>query len=443
VSAVTNTLEGTREEWRCGVESDVRLRQRGTVWHVRAAWQRDLLGAGGPDWFALETDPRSEAVKAGDGRMTWRVALPRGVVYAKVVDAIGWTRRWRCRLSAGAAQREWRLARMTETRGIPAVRCVGLGVRGGHTPRTVILSEGLTGAVELSVAWAQCAGLCLPAQCHRSVSGLIEGVARLFAVAHERGFVHGDAHPGNILVRTGDIAGAKAEAFFVDVHEARLLRGPVPPRAAAASLAQLDRYFHRLASRTRRLRFLKAYLAGRPSMERFLEDPNAQRRFLSSVVAARVKGARHLARHWDRRLRRTGKYFATFDLGAGWRARAVLELERRHVFPEPEVRDRTMEQWRLLLRRVIERLPEMEGGGRPFEHEGLVVEVDRVGSLPGRLFASMLRTEQLREFNVSHQLRHRDSAGDLVLAYAEHRTGGLVDVTFLMRAEAPRSPSDP
>jgi hypothetical protein len=177
-------------------------------------------------------------------------------------------------------------------------------------------------------------------------------------------------------------------------------------------------------------------------MARAANDPYARRRFLSSITEARIQGSGRLARHWDRRLRRTGKYFATFDLGDGWRARAVLALERRHVFPEPGVPDRTIAQWRSLLGRVIERWPEVVQGTQPLDHQGFGVEVDHIGSLPKRLLALVGRPPQFREFEACHRLRHRDIAADLVLAYAEHRTGGLVDMTLLLRAYAQRQPSD-
>jgi hypothetical protein len=37
-------------------------------------------------------------------------------------------------------------------------------------------------------------------------------------------------------------------------------------------------------------------------------------------------------------------------------------------------------------------------------------------------------------------LRHRDRAGELILAYGEHRSGGLVDRTLLVRSMGDASP---
>ena len=95
--------------------------------------------------------------------------------------------------------------------------------------------------------------------------------------------------------------------------------------------------------------------------------------------------------------------------------------------------DRTIDDWQAILQRVIDGLPGGLSGGESFEHEGLGVRVHSLDSLPGRLSASVGRSPQFREFEHCHKLRHRDADAELILAYAEHRSGVLVDMTMLLR----------
>ncbi len=70
-------------------------------------------------------------------------------------------------------------------------------------------------------------------------------------------------------------------------------------------------------------------------------------RSLIRGISQAVQGqAIRLAWQRDRRLRGDQKYFATLSIGDGWRAGVVLTLERRHLFPEVGLQDRTEAQWR-------------------------------------------------------------------------------------------------
>jgi hypothetical protein len=97
------------------------------------------------------------------------------------------------------------------------------------------------------------------------------------------------------------------------------------------------------------------------------------------------------------------------------------------------VPDRTIDDWQAILRRMIDGLPGALSDGGSFDHEKLYVKVDGIDSFPRRLSASMGRSSQFREFERCHKLRHRDGNSELILAYVEHRSGGLVDMTMLLR----------
>jgi hypothetical protein len=292
----------------------------------------------------------------------------------------------------------------------------------------------------LPEAWGRYVASVSPQRRRRASISLIDAVARLFAVGHECGFVHRDAHPNNVLVRSGP--DGAYEAAFVDVHAAAVTRGPAPARRAIRALAQLDHFFRRLATRTERLRFLRAYAAHRASNggSRFAEG--SERGVLGMVAATRAAHAVQLARQRDRRLRRNGKYFSGLVLGDGWRATAALALERRHLFPEADVPDRTAADWRELLQPALKAVAE----GQPPDQYPVVVgvrfEVDRPIGLIERLEWTLRGSPSRRVFERCHRQRHRDHPADLALAYAEHRRAGVVNMAFLALPDRPERGPD-
>ncbi|MFQ5494326.1 MAG: hypothetical protein ACE5EX_03000, partial [Phycisphaerae bacterium] len=146
--------------------------------------------------------------------------------------------------------------------------------------------------------------------------------------------------------------------------------------------------------------------------------------WLDALAVAKANHAATLARRWDRRLRGDGRYFSAVTLPDGWRAVVVLRLERRHVFPEPGVPDRTEPQWRQLLPEAIA-IAEGNGSRPP---AGLRVEVDRA---PG-LLAALRGSRHRRAFQQCHQRRHRGQAAELLLGVLEHRRFNRIDRTALL-----------
>ncbi|UCC28793.1 MAG: hypothetical protein JSU86_11385 [Phycisphaerales bacterium] len=394
-------------------------------------WQEGLLGPGSPDWFALEGEQAAVAVKVGYGRTTWRVVLPGCTVFAKVLDNARFLDRLKRRVIGDAAQREWQISQEAGARGVPVVPYVALGSRHGPSPRTVLLSEAVAGGVSLLEAWERDVEWMGRPNRRTAGADLIPAVARLFAAAHERGFVHRDAHPNNILVRaspTGEV-----EAIFVDVHAARVLRRPVSPEHAMESLAQLDQYFQRRATRTERLRFLRSYLARHRSGGRGGGDRAMERTYIETLGRAAVSHADRLARQRDRRLGRGGKYFSKLSLAGGWKATVALQVERRHVFPEADVPNWSLADWDGFLGPLLPTLADVRATGATFDHNGLHLELRRSRGFTKRLIATVRGTGHRRFFERCHRLRHRDVPGELILGYVEHRRAGLVDATMLIR----------
>ena len=152
---------------------------------------------------------------------------------------------------------------------------------------------------------------------------------------------------------------------------------------------------------------------------------------LSLIATARTAHAAALARQRDRRIRGKGKYFATFALGHGWKGTFVLQLERRHAFPETGIPDRSEEDWRNLMQLVL-------NGQRRHDDtlvgHALRLERDTPIGMGARLLWSVTGSPQCQEFIRSHRLRHRDIPSELILGCLEHRSPvGLIDETVLVR----------
>ncbi|MHC4697434.1 MAG: lipopolysaccharide kinase InaA family protein [Planctomycetota bacterium] len=319
------------------------------------------------------------------------------------------------------APREWRKACEAAARGVPVIKPLAVGVHHRAPRQCVYLSEGMDGAVSLGDAWGQ-------KVTHRQLS---DGVARLFAVAHERGFLHPDSHPGNILVRTAP--DAPIEVVFVDVYSARLSSGVISTRHAIRALAQLDHYFSLHAARTQRLRFLAAYLAARREAGREGAKLRSLREWVAAIAASSARHADRLARQRDRRLRRSGKYFSTVRMGGGWVATVALKLERRHAYPEADVSDRSHEDWVRILSSLPAVVPEGDSGEGSLDGGRLRYEMKTVGSLLSRVKNTLAGSASRKSFERSHARRHRDLPAELILGYIEHRTAGLIDATTLIR----------
>lgn len=413
---------------QAGVEADgdvAHVRVEGCLWRLRHGVRDLLLGEGAPDWFFLEGDARARRVKRGSGRSTWVVSLGDRRVYAKLFETAGAREQLKEWLVGRPAAREWHASIEAESRGIPGASSLALGVAGGAHRASVIIFAEVEGAVSLDRAWERDVVAAPSPDRHASALALVDAAARLLADAHARGFSHGDGHPRNLLVCKTSAGGYVA--VFVDLHAALFFRAAVPERQAVRSLAQLDHFFQRVASRTQRLRFWRCYRALRGVGSTRRND----RLWLSRIARAREAHARKLARNRDRRLRRDSDYFSTMRFERGWIATLALRLERRHVFPEDAVPDRDKAEWRRILRTLVERESGATSAAVVEDCAGVTVNITHLRGAAA-VFASIWGSPHRMMFETCHRSRHRDRMSQLVLGYAEHRTRGLIDRTMLV-----------
>ncbi len=407
------------------IDTDVPARSAGVAWRICQGWEASVTGPTAPDWQHLESYAGAQRVKGGHGRETWRVKVGNDAVFAKIYRASGLREHLRRLVVGDPTRREWRAVRRANALGVSVVRPIAVGVTGSST---IYLSEAVEGGVVLPEAWRKATEDSVASARRQATGRVTAAVAELFANAHDRGFAHGDAHPNNILVRKDDRGGL--QALFLDVHSAAFSRGPLSPTDALVGIAQLDQFFQRRATRGDRTRFLREYLSRRPGLGDGHGAAWSMRALLQTYRSVAARHASRLAHHRDRRLWRDGKYFTTLRLRGGWRATVVLDLERRHVFPEPTVPDRSAEDWAAILEPALARLT--AGAAGTSEGSGILVEArplpigERIRALPG---CNAERTQ----FERCHRDRHRDRPSPLVLAYLRRGFGwlpGIVGLAF-------------
>ena len=356
-------------------------------------------------------------------------------VYAKVFDdPVGSGKHWLKRVfGLHPAVREWRALMRLKALGVPAVRAIAVAKyaptcdlaphqRSGATAHRFVL---LTAGVENAITLISACGVNAQARSNQQgqIRWLCRAVSNLWAFSHNRGYAHPDGHPGNILIvddPSKEFGGA--HALFIDPasHFSIRRQKPVSANKSLTSLAMLDQYFHRIATRSERLRFWRDYWVQR----NVLLDRRAERRLIHRLGQCAVVHRVALGRQRDRRLRGEGKYFGNLRLSDGWQARVVLQLERRHVFQEALVPDRTFEEWASLCTHILR---VHSDGYLPLKQLRIVRRpADRRGPWAKKLFLGC------------HRLRHRDIAAPLVLGYLQNRTLFTIRDEYLILPGAAR-----
>lgn len=359
------------------------------------------------------------------------------VAYAKVYDdptssLTHWAKRL---LRLHQAFREWATLIALSNRGVPAVQPIAIVksvIRSGDhrsgrgtLKRMVLVTDGFEPSESLVAAWEASQRKSGVDRTQES-RGILRAASELWASSHDRGYAHPDGHPGNVLVR--HVAGPDGDcwqALFVDPAStsiAFMRNGRVSLTGALRSLAMLNQYLARTVSKSDRLRFWRDYWVRRGE----LMGRDVERRILSRFEQIVAIHRNALARQRDRRLKGDGRYFLRVRLSGGWKGVVALRLARRHVFPEPDVIDRTKAHWEAFLPSATREI--MVDAGVP---DGLKIQRMPSGARSG--WAK-------RVFEHTHRLRHRDIPAPLVLGFLECKSGPRAFQEFLILSSSNKGP---
>uniref|UniRef100_A0A7C4LK75 Uncharacterized protein n=1 Tax=Schlesneria paludicola TaxID=360056 RepID=A0A7C4LK75_9PLAN len=217
-------------------------------------------------WEAWKRTGQLTIVKASRRRLVGRLAGTTGEYFVKrylAPDAVAWLRQ---RVLGRSAFREARHLTQLQSRGVPTLEVVAVGYRRQFMVpvESCLITRGLMGVQPLS-AWVPDVHLPLPQALHfphrsRLAAALGDLVGRL----HGTGFVHGDLHAANILVRP---EAAGWSAWLIDLDRLRFNSGGVSAPAARNDLLRLVLSLHPLATRTDLHSFWTSYCARRGALD--------------------------------------------------------------------------------------------------------------------------------------------------------------------------------
>ncbi len=321
-------------------------------WRIHPDWTR-LLDNGHPDWLDLGRDDRAEQVKANDGREVWRVRVADRDLFVKVGRPDRHWARTRRLVVGCTAARERRIAEYAARHQIDAVSPIAVADApiAGRQPTSVFITLGLPDAQPLNACWESLDPRAAGTRTHKNT--MIDAVARLIAGAHQNGLEHFDLHAGNVLVQPTPTG---LRALFVDLNNIRIGRR-VHDTGIILNLAQLNQWFRLRAPLTDRIRFLDRYLywhaalGGRSSHARSIGCSRAE--LIRRLNDAALRHAETLYAKRDRRIMRTGRYFARLRLGAGWRAHVFLASKHPVAGSPASTMTFTPQQWKQWLRHPL------------------------------------------------------------------------------------------
>jgi len=326
-------------------------------WRFSPDWEPLLNGNGSPDWLHLENDQRATLVKVNDGRQVWCVQIGQKLVFAKIALPTKRWPRWRKVLRGSDAARELRIANYAAAHAIDTVHPVALAEAPINKigPASVLITAGVPDAVPLNEFWS---ALDPASPSTRATKNqVIDVVAHLIAHAHQNGFEHLDLHAGNVLVQPRGEDGYRT--LFVDLHNIRTAQ-PVSDESVTRNLAQFNQWFSLRALLTDRLRFLDRYLHWRDVVA---ADSDFARRLgytrvqlLQSLSHAAHAHAKALYAKRDRRVMRTGRYYAQLKLEKRWQGHVFLFAKHPVPGSRASLLQFTVKQWADWLRDPIERI---------------------------------------------------------------------------------------
>lgn len=426
----------------------------GRVWTFRSPFDRLLSSCPQEMWSRPERQRGWHLVKQNGAREVWRAEIGGTVYYVKYFTRRPWLDFIKGLFRTPTCRAEWDSGIFALRNGIAAVRPVAYTEtipRGGQV-HALLITEGVEPSQPLNEFWF---GLSKDDDARRRRADqhqIIDRLAELIARAHQAGFEHLDMHAANLLVQA--VAPRKYRVMLVDLHSARL-NVPIFDAAVVRNLAQLNQWFRRHASVTDRLRFLRAYLRWRNEFEPFYKHGREIRRDFRSLVrdlsAAAEKQAAEIWSQRDRRVGRSGRYFARIRLDSGWQGHVFLRC--KHEVADSPSSHRTLDGswWASRLADPL-RLVSNPANCQKNSHSAQVARLDLAHPLGDvslivkrplardwrrRLRMWMPPSRSLRGWRMGHAMLHRDLPTARPLAVLEKRIGPFVVDSLLVTERIP------
>lgn len=417
----------TRKDSTCMVHTE------NASWVTNAQHSQSFTDSSAPNWFQLEQESDAICLKKGHARKTWRLTWQDQTYIVKVFERGNFLDRVKHFFVHNQAWSEWKKTQQAIKLGLPVAPCLAIGWKSKGLCRTVLIFSYIENSQTLACLWNSSTDTLSETQRFQSTRRLIQTIARLFAQAHERGFVHHDGHPNNILLQ--DTTSGNREAIWIDLHESTIGKRSVSYAERIQSLAHLDHYFKRHATRTERLRFVQYYATHCKNFIRLLAHHPSRRILLSEIKHAESLHSIQLASHRDRRMQHNSKYFSRINPQRNWSGKVALTLERRHAYPEIEVHDRTLSDWNDILKSFYENNKDVDQSVKSINLNGLRFDFLKADNFFTKLMWILNGSPCSRYFYHCHFLRHRDLDAPLVLGYIEHRSVGLINHAMLIRPQ--------
>ncbi|HRX83826.1 MAG TPA: lipopolysaccharide kinase InaA family protein [Phycisphaerae bacterium] len=253
------------------------------------------------EWSRIARASTIELVKSNAQRRVYRLTHSSGVYYVKQHIRRGFVSWLHDRALGDPARREFEAGKYAEAHDVPTVTMEAWTTQqlSGGRRAAVLITREERDVQGLAPSWEIAQNVGHGRGAERQLG---TALVALIARAHDAAFLHPDNHPGNILVRGAGTV--DPQCIYVDLYGVRLRR-PVNDSDAARNLAALAMWFMRRATRTQRLRFLKAYAGQR----RRWSSAQALRTFARQIDRAWARHARRLFAQRDRRIGRRNAFF--------------------------------------------------------------------------------------------------------------------------------------
>lgn len=305
-------------------------------WWIREEWFDRVIGPQGLKWQEWEKSGRLRIVKDGPLRTVYHVDLGSTGVFIKHYRVPGLRAKIRQWFRSGKARNEGEKALKLAGIGVGTVEPVALGEQRqfGVIFENYLVTKEIPDVQPLDTFLEKTLRQ-FDLRKEQSIRRKIgDELARLCARLHEKGFVHNDFHPGNVLIRLDQ--NDNPHLMLIDLDALALRPVPLPLKEIRDNLAQLNNYFFSRSSRVERLRFLELYLKFRKRHNPL--SPMEMTKFAREIESATRTWAERLWRRWAKRGQGTNKYFKTFMAPATWGviSRKLDRDEIRAIINDPD-----------------------------------------------------------------------------------------------------------